>query len=124
MSFGGGSGGTSKISTSQDVALSNPADGQVLTYDATLAKWKNAAGGTSTVSSVAGKTGAVVLTASDVGLGNVNNTSDANKPISIATQTALDGKVTALGTVRIWPADTVFPSSGMQEGDLFPYIGT
>lgn len=29
----------------------------------------------------------------DVGLGNVNNTSDANKPISSATQTALDGKV-------------------------------
>lgn len=29
---------------------------------------------------------------SDVGLGNVDNTSDANKPISDATQTALDGK--------------------------------
>jgi len=29
----------------------------------------------------------------DVGLGNVNNTSDANKPISTATQTALNGKV-------------------------------
>jgi len=28
-----------------------------------------------------------------VGLGNVDNTSDANKPISTATQTALDGKV-------------------------------
>lgn len=30
---------------------------------------------------------------SDVGLGNVDNTSDANKPVSTATQTALDGKV-------------------------------
>ncbi|MFA7264904.1 MAG: hypothetical protein WC054_01090 [Candidatus Nanopelagicales bacterium] len=29
---------------------------------------------------------------SDVGLGNVDNTSDANKPVSSATQTALDGK--------------------------------
>ena len=29
-------------------------------------------------------------TKSDVGLGNVDNTSDANKPISTATQTALD----------------------------------
>jgi hypothetical protein len=28
-----------------------------------------------------------------VGLGNVDNTSDANKPISTATQTALDGKI-------------------------------
>lgn len=32
------------------------------------------------------------LTASQVNLGNVNNTSDANKPISTATQTALDAK--------------------------------
>lgn len=44
------------------------------------------------VQSVAGRTGAVVLTKSDVGLSNVDNTSDANKPISTATQTALDGK--------------------------------
>ena len=44
------------------------------------------------VTSVAGKTGAVTLAASDVGLGNVDNTSDANKPISTATKTALDGK--------------------------------
>jgi hypothetical protein len=32
-------------------------------------------------------------TKSDVGLGNVDNTSDADKPISTATQTALDAKV-------------------------------
>ena len=36
------------------------------------------------------------ITATMVGLGNVNNTSDANKPISTATQTALDLK----GTVK------------------------
>lgn len=35
------------------------------------------------------------VTASQVGLGNVNNTSDANKPISTATQTALDLKANA-----------------------------
>lgn len=34
------------------------------------------------------------LTGSDVGLGNVDNTSDANKPVSTAQQTALDAKVT------------------------------
>ncbi|NDC35671.1 MAG: hypothetical protein EBZ51_09920 [Synechococcaceae bacterium WB9_2_112] len=33
-----------------------------------------------------------LATAATVGLGNVNNTSDANKPVSTATQTALDGK--------------------------------
>jgi hypothetical protein len=32
-------------------------------------------------------------TKTDVGLGNVDNTSDLNKPVSTATQTALDGKV-------------------------------
>lgn len=32
------------------------------------------------------------VTATQVGLGNVNNTSDLNKPISTATQTALDAK--------------------------------
>ena len=35
---------------------------------------------------------------SQVGLGNVDNTSDANKPISTATQTALDGKAAASHT--------------------------
>lgn len=34
----------------------------------------------------------LALTKADVGLGNVDNTSDAAKPISTATQTALDGK--------------------------------
>ena len=46
-----------------------------------------------TVTSVAGKTGAVSLVKSDVGLGNVDNTSDLNKPISTAAQTALNNKV-------------------------------
>jgi len=32
------------------------------------------------------------LSASDVGLGNVDNTSDASKPVSTATQTALNNK--------------------------------
>jgi len=34
----------------------------------------------------------LALTKSDVGLANVDNTSDANKPVSTATQTALDAK--------------------------------
>ena len=49
------------------------------------------------VTSVAGRTGAVTLTKTDVGLANVNNTTDASKPISTATQTALDGKLAASG---------------------------
>ena len=48
-----------------------------------------------TVTSVAGKTGAVALVKGDVGLGNVDNTSDVNKPVSTATQTALNLKANA-----------------------------
>ena len=50
---------------------------------------------TDAVTSVAGRVGAVVLTKGDVGLGNVDNTSDADKPVSTATQAALDGKAAA-----------------------------
>lgn len=57
----------------------------------TLADWKTitAAGA---VVSVAGKTGTVSLVKADVGLANVDNTSDANKPVSTAMQTALNLK--------------------------------
>jgi hypothetical protein len=44
------------------------------------------------VTSVAGKTGAVTLAKADVGLANVDNTSDTAKPVSTAQQTALDLK--------------------------------
>lgn len=49
------------------------------------------------VQSVNGKTGAVTLDKADVGLGNVDNTSDLNKPISTATQSALDEKLDLSG---------------------------
>ena len=60
------------------------------------ANWKvDSSGGGSgggAVDSVAGKTGVVTLTKDDVGLNNVDNTSDLNKPVSTATQTALNSK--------------------------------
>ena len=49
-------------------------------------------GGVAGVSSVNGRIGAVTLAKSDVGLTNADNTSDANKPVSTATQTALNLK--------------------------------
>lgn len=39
------------------------------------------------------RTGNINITKTNIGLGNVDNTSDANKPISTAQQTALDKKV-------------------------------
>jgi hypothetical protein len=51
------------------------------------------------------------ITKSMVGLGNVDNTSDANKPISTATQTALNGKentITAGTTGQYFRGDKTF----------------
>jgi len=105
--------------------------------DATKLAGIEAGAQVNTVTSVAGKTGAVTVTASDVGLGNVtneskatmftsptftgtvsgvtaamvglgnvDNTSDVNKPVSSATQTALNLKAdlaspTFTGTVTV-----------------------
>lgn len=44
------------------------------------------------VTSVAGRVGAITLSKIDVDLSNVDNTSDANKPVSTAQQTALNQK--------------------------------
>jgi hypothetical protein len=48
------------------------------------------------VQTVNGMSGNISLAKSDLGLGNVDNTSDANKPISMATQTALDLKANSV----------------------------
>lgn len=62
---------------------------------ATGAKGDQGDPATNLVTSVAGKQGDVTIVKDDVGLSNVDNTSDASKPISTATQTALGGKVNA-----------------------------
>ena len=98
-------GGTVNLVTENPVQQSNGAlivqgvptggtTGQVLaknsgtSYDT---EWIDppAGGGGGAVTSVAGKTGVVTLVKGDVGLGNVDNTSDAGKPVSTATSTAL-----------------------------------
>lgn len=60
------------------------------------AGWKDGAGKGSVIS-VNNMTGEVVLTKSNLGLGNVDNTSDADKPISTAQQAALNAKVNKSG---------------------------
>lgn len=66
--------------------------GDIIAFNGT--KWDQIQGAASDVVSVAGKTGVVTLTASDVGLGNVTNTAQL-----ASTQTlALTGDVTASAT--------------------------
>lgn len=52
------------------------------------------------VSIVNNKIANITLTKADIGLGNVDNTSDVDKPISTATQTALDTKVPTSRTIN------------------------
>ncbi|MCP4322156.1 MAG: hypothetical protein GY787_09945 [Alteromonadales bacterium] len=65
-----------------DVVITSPANGQVLYFNGTT--WVNQQ-----------------LDKNDVGLGNVDNTSDLDKPISTATQAALDDKIDKGGVCRI-----------------------
>lgn len=51
-------------------------------------------------SHIANKNNPHEVTKTQVGLGNVDNTSDLNKPISTATQSALDGKVPTSRTIN------------------------
>lgn len=78
-----------------------------------LADWQELLTPTDTVLSVAGKTGVVTLNKTDVGLANVDNTSDANKPVSTATQTALDAKANLSGASFTGP---VFGSAQATQG--------
>lgn len=58
-----------------------------------LASWTALTYPAAPVTSVNGAVGVVVLAKGDIGLGNVDNTSDTTKPVSTAMQTALNGKV-------------------------------
>lgn len=78
-----GSAYTLPVATAQELGGIKVGSGVTVAADGTL---------DANVQSVAGKTGAVTLDKADVGLGNVDNTSDANKPVSTAVQTALDAK--------------------------------
>ena len=76
------------------VLVPSPSANDVLYYDGSTSLWKNKA-----------------LSKSDVGLSNVDNTSDANKPISTATQTALNAKeptITAGTSAQYYRGDKTF----------------
>ena len=93
-----------------NVAISSPSTGQTITYDSSTSLWSN-----------------YTLTKSDVGLGNVDNTSDLNKPISTATQTALNAKEDLLGftpedvankdtSTALGSSNTLYPSQAAVKG--------
>lgn len=124
----------SSLDNDELVEVSNPQNGDTLVYNSIAGRFENgpaaetytlpvatttvlggvkdgagvtiAADGTisADVTSVAGRTGAVVLTKSDVGLGNVDNTADANKVVASAaklTTARTIGGVSFDGTTNI-----------------------
>jgi len=70
-------------------------------------KVNTAYNGVAPVTSVAGRLGDVVVTKADVGLSNVDNTTDLGKPISTATQSALSAKANDTAVVHIAATETV-----------------
>jgi hypothetical protein len=92
--------------------------GDLLLYNGTV--WQRSPASDAPVLSVNGQTGVVVLTKSDVGLSNVDNTSDLNKPISTATQTALNGKANTVHTHAL----TDLTQSSATNGQVPTWNGT
>lgn len=90
------------LATKQD-KLPNGTDGYVLTLVAGIPQWTPGGGGGGAVLSVFGRVGNVIAQTGDydksmIGLDQVDNTSDLDKPISTATATALSGKQASLGS--------------------------
>ena len=94
-----------ELSEIHDVALSSEANNQALVYESSTDLWKN-------------KT----IDKTFVGLGNVDNTSDANKPVSTAQQTAIDAKVADSitdGVTTIAPSqNAVFDALALKQSAL------
>ena len=70
------------------------------------------------VQTVAGRTGAVTLSRTDVGLGSVDNTSDVNKPVSTATQAALDLKAPLASPALTGSPTAPTPAPGVSNTQL------
>lgn len=94
--------------TEPKLAIANsPSNGNFLAWDGSSFRWQDQAA--APVTSVSGRTGVITLSKSDVGLANVDNTSDVNKPMSTATKTYVDNQVggtqsLVIGTTAPTPA--------------------
>lgn len=114
---------TSTTDASGKVAQSGATDTYTITYtDNTTSTFNvyNGKDGTSGVTSINGNTGDVVINKTSVDLGNVDNTSDINKPISLDTQKALDLKANLNGdnTQTFKVADAIEDDEAINKGQF------
>lgn len=93
IAYGGTGQATAAAAINALLPLQTDNTDKVLKTDGVNVSWVTVSSGGGAVTSVAGKTGVVTLVKADVGLGNVDNTSDANKSVSIA-QIALNSNNT------------------------------
>ncbi|HET8708977.1 MAG TPA: hypothetical protein VFL85_01715 [Candidatus Saccharimonadales bacterium] len=80
-----GGTGSATLSGDTDVAITTPVNGDVLTYNTTSTKWENKPAASAPVSSVNGKTGAVVVGISDIA--TLQSSLDAKAPLASPTFT-------------------------------------
>ena len=110
------------------VSVSSEVNNDVLRYNSSTCLWENKqltdkqdalVSGTN-IKTIEGQSllgsGNIDLSKTDVGLSNVDNTSDVNKPISTATQTALNGKQDTL--VSATNIKTINSTTLLGSGDL------
>ena len=114
MGFGGSSGGSSALSGASDVALNNPADTHVLSYDSSTTKWSNAS--TAAVSKVAinAQTASYTLVLADAGKaveitasGATNVTIPNNSSIAFPVGTVIEVAQLGAGAVTLVAASGV-----------------
>lgn len=101
-------GTTTTLDPGSEATVVNVGNENDAIFNFGIPKGESGTGG-GAVDSVNGQTGTVVLDKNDIGLGNVDNTSDSSKPVSTATQTELDKKVNI--------------TSAFNDGDLYVRFG-
>ncbi len=117
------------VSTAQQSALdlkvptTRTINGQALTSNITITAGDLGAVANTTTVNGHPLNANVTVSAGDVGLGNVTNTSDANKPVSTATQTALDLKLNKTaaqrtGTVIAFDAPATYGYTTSETGNF------
>lgn len=114
MGFGAGGGsGNSSVSSATDVALSNPVDGHLFSYDGSTAKWQNEAPLPERVA-INARTASYTLALSDEGRavevtasGATTVTVPSNSSVAFAVGTVIEIAQIGTGSVSIAPGSGV-----------------